>query len=72
VITDLGVLSPHPDTRELQLTAMYEGVTIERVRQATGWPLLVADDVASLPPPTETELEVLRDLQERTRLAHAG
>ena len=72
VITDLGVLSPHPVTRELQLTARYEGVTIERVRKATGWPLLVADEVESLSPPTETELEILRDLQERTRLAHAG
>jgi len=71
VITDLGILSPHPQTRELQLTAVYEGVTIARALEATGWPLRVADDVATLPPPTETELATLRDLQERTRLAHA-
>lgn len=72
VITDLGILTPDPVTKELTLTSIHPGVTVDRVVSATAWPLKVAVDVATTPPPTETELQVLRDLQERTAKAHAG
>jgi glutaconate CoA-transferase subunit B len=70
VITDLGVLRPSPDTDELQLVARYEGVSIDRIVKATGWPLRVSDRVDVIEPPTGEELRVLRDLHERTRAAH--
>jgi glutaconate CoA-transferase subunit B len=70
VVTDLGVLEPHAESRELVLTGVHEGVTVDEVRRSTGWPLRVADDVATLPPPTAQELAVLRDLHGRTRAAH--
>jgi glutaconate CoA-transferase subunit B len=72
VITDLGILRPDPITEELRLVARYPGVEIDSIRLATGWPLLVADEVAELDPPTEQELRVLRDLQQRTKAAHAA
>lgn len=71
VITDLGVLRPAADTRELTLTARYEGVGIEQIQAATGWRLAVAEHVDVVPPPTAVELQVLRDLNERTQRAHA-
>ena len=43
VITDLGMMKPAADTEELELVAVFEGVTAEQVRQATGWDLRVAD-----------------------------
>ena len=43
VITDLGVLEPDPETRELVLTQIHEGIELDQVRQATGWELKVAD-----------------------------
>ena len=70
VITDLGILRPHPETRELELQERYEGVSVEQVVAATGWPLRVADRVAVAAPPTATELAVLRELHARTREAH--
>lgn len=70
VITDYGVLSPAAGSDELQLTALYEGVTVEDARAATGWPLEVAATVAVLPPPTPLELDTLRALHARTREAH--
>ena len=71
VVTDLGLLRPDPRTQELRLTALYPGVDPDQVRLATGWPLLVAGDVEVLAPPREEELRVLRELQRRTRAAHA-
>jgi glutaconate CoA-transferase, subunit B len=71
VITDLGVLTPDPVTRELQLSAMYVGVTIDQVRAACGWPLRVSASRETVAPPTEAELSILRELHERTREAHS-
>jgi glutaconate CoA-transferase subunit B len=62
VITDLGVLEPDPESHELTLTHVHEGVDPEQARAATGWALAVAHDVHTLPPPTPRELEVLREL----------
>jgi glutaconate CoA-transferase subunit B len=72
VITDLGILTPDPVTRELTLTSLHPGVTAEKVVASTGWPLQVAPQLHATEPPTETELTVLRDLYERTARAHAG
>lgn len=72
VVTDLGVLQPDEESRELVLTGIHAGVTVDEVRRATGWTLRVADHVAVLPLPTLHELLVLRDLEARTRAAHAA
>jgi glutaconate CoA-transferase, subunit B len=37
VISDLGVMTPDPGTRELMLVVVHPGVTVEQVREATGW-----------------------------------
>jgi glutaconate CoA-transferase, subunit B len=71
VITDLCLLEPHPETAELTVTSLHEGVTRERVREATGWEVRFVDEVATTLPPNAQELEVLRDLQARTERAHA-
>jgi glutaconate CoA-transferase, subunit B len=72
VITDLGVMNSDPVTRELILTALHPGVTLERVRAATGWPLKVAPKLDVTPKPTSSELTALRDLHTRTAAAHGS
>jgi glutaconate CoA-transferase, subunit B len=63
VITDLGILAPDPRTCELTLTHLHPGVTVERVRAATGWDLAVAPALRDTPPPTADELAALRILE---------
>ncbi len=70
VITDLGILTPDPVTRELTLTQLHPGVTVEEVKAATGWDLRVANDLATTEPPTAEELAALRALKQRTAEAH--
>ena len=70
VITDLGILRPDRDTQELQLAAIYPGVSVDEVRSATGWPLRIAHDLETLPAPQARDLEVLRALEAATRRAH--
>jgi glutaconate CoA-transferase subunit B len=69
VITDLGMLRPDAVTKELTLVALHPGVTVERVRAATGWNLAVAADLAVTPEPTVGELHELRELHRRTKAA---
>ena len=63
VITDLCILRPDPETKELVVTSVHPGITAEMVREATGWDVQFADDVETTQPPTADELEVLRALE---------
>ncbi|HWH19269.1 MAG TPA: CoA-transferase, partial [Solirubrobacterales bacterium] len=65
VITDLGVLEPDPESKELVLTQVHGDVTAEEVRAATGWDLRVADEVTVSEPPSAAELAALRELVSR-------
>jgi glutaconate CoA-transferase, subunit B len=69
IITDLGVLRPDPQSRELTLVALHPGATVEGAREATGWELRVAEDLETTEPPYEEELRILRDLRARTAVA---
>ena len=72
VITDFGVLRPQRATEELELAAIYPGVSVPEVRAATGWPLAVSAALTTVPPPTPAELQTLRELEARTRAAHSS
>jgi glutaconate CoA-transferase subunit B len=63
VITDLGVLRPDPQTCELVLTEVHPGISVDEAREATGWPLRVADDLERSEPPSAEELRELRELR---------
>jgi len=67
VVTDLGILEPDPETRELTLTLVHPGVEVDQVREATGWDLRVADELGETQPPTESELTSLRGLKTKGR-----
>jgi acyl CoA:acetate/3-ketoacid CoA transferase alpha subunit/acyl CoA:acetate/3-ketoacid CoA transferase beta subunit len=60
VITDLGVLGFDSDSKRMKLVSLHPGVTVQKVRDATGFELIVPDNVGVTPPPTEQELQILR------------
>ena len=43
---------------------MNDGVSVDDVREATGWELLVREPVTATEPPTDLELETLRSLRD--------
>ena len=65
VVTDLGILEPRGG--ELTLVCVHPGVEVDRVREATGWQLAIADDVQETEPPTADELTALRALETKGR-----
>ena len=65
MITDLGVLEPDPETKELVLTQIHPGVDVTQVKEQTGWELKISDVLQTTEPPTAEELSALRELLDR-------
>jgi glutaconate CoA-transferase, subunit B len=71
IVTDLCTMRPDPETNEFEVTTLHPGVTEERVRENTGWPVQFARNIETTAAPTPGELAALRDLLERTDRAHS-
>ena len=67
VVTELAVLGYHPETRRMILLATQPGVSVDQVRENTGFELPAAEVVEQNPPPTAEELRLLRDEVDRER-----
>ena len=72
IITDLGILKPDPETKEFHLESIHPDVTVDEVQENTGWELKIAEELETTPEPSAEYLGILRDLNERTALAHSG
>ena len=59
LVTDLGMFEKR-DGRFVLTAAVGGDAGVAAVRDVCGWPLVVADDVAELTPPTADEVEALR------------
>jgi glutaconate CoA-transferase subunit B len=70
LVTDLCIMKPGEETKEMSVVSLHPGVTMDSVRAATGWDVRAADTVDETPAPTSTELKVLRELNRRTAEAH--
>lgn len=67
VITNMGILEPD-ETGELTLTALYPGVTFEKVQENIGWALKKAPRLAEVALPTANEIDLLRNTLDPKRL----
>ncbi|AGP60217.1 CoA-transferase subunit beta [Streptomyces rapamycinicus] len=62
VVTDLAVLDFATPDRSLRLRSVHPGVTVDQVREATGFPLAVADEVPHTRAPSAEELRLIREV----------
>jgi glutaconate CoA-transferase subunit B len=70
VVTDLCLMEPDPVTKELTVTQLHPGIAGDQVSKATEWEIRFAPELKETAAPTSLELETLRDLERRTKLAH--
>lgn len=71
LLTDLCIFAPDAVTREMTVISIHPSVTREQIAANTGWEVRYAENAGVTPLPTREELQVLRELHERTRAAHA-
>lgn len=60
IITPLCIMRFDSETKEAYLDALHPNITIEQVKENTGWDLNVADEVKQNEPPTIREIEICR------------
>ena len=70
IITDLGILTPDPATCEFTMTALFEGVTQQAVRERTGWDIQFAAEPELIAAPRGDELAALRTFHSGTAGNH--
>lgn len=61
VVTNLAVLDFQTPDHSMRLRSVHPGVTADEVAAATGFPLVIPDDVAVTRVPTPAELALIRD-----------
>ncbi|MFZ4538677.1 CoA-transferase subunit beta [Propionivibrio sp.] len=64
IVTTLGILRPHPETREFELSGWFNFASIDEIIASTGWALKVSPSAHVLPEPSAGELAVLRRVDE--------
>ena len=62
VVTTLGVFGFEPESRRMRLEALHQGVSVDDVKAATGFEVLVSDQLTTTKPPSDEELGILRVL----------
>lgn len=60
IITTLGVLRFHPETKEALLTQIHPGILVEQVEEETGWDLAKAPVLTITVPPSDQDLTIIR------------
>lgn len=61
IITGRAVLRVDHERRTIELESFHPGETLATVQAATGFELVIPDDVRETPPPTEAEKRALRE-----------
>jgi glutaconate CoA-transferase subunit B len=61
VVSQLGVMDFEPETKRMRLISVHPGVTVEEVLENTSFELLVHEEVTETEPPTQEELDLLRN-----------
>jgi glutaconate CoA-transferase subunit B len=62
LITTLGLMRPEPKSNELELITVHPGVTVDDVKENTGWNIKISGNIKETAAPSEEELKVIRDI----------
>src|SRR5438874_1256078 len=68
VVTNLGVFDFETPDRTMRLCSLHPGVSLDDVRSATGFDLVIPDGIPETRGPTDDELHVIRDVIDREGL----
>jgi glutaconate CoA-transferase subunit B len=67
VVTTLGVFDFDPQSKRMRMEALHPGVTVEQVRDHTGFEMLAPKEVGVTTPPAPDELQMLRAIDPERR-----
>jgi len=64
VVSNLAVLDFEEESKAMRLVSLHPNVTLEQLRTATGFELIIPDNVPATAPPSPEELRTLREIDQ--------
>ncbi len=61
VITDIAIMGFDEKSKQMKLESVHPNHTVEEVKEKTGFDLIIPDHVPTTDPPTEEEIEILKE-----------
>jgi glutaconate CoA-transferase subunit B len=61
IITELCIFDFNENTKHARLKSIHPGVSIDYIRENTGFELIMSDNISTTGPPTDEELKILRN-----------
>jgi len=68
IVTQLAVMDFAKESCRMRIRSLHPGIQLEQVHNASGFELLVAEELEATPAPTKEELRILRDEVDPDRL----
>jgi len=62
VVSNLGVFDFRTPDHSMRLASVHAGVSVEEVVDATGFTLVIPDDVPQTRPPSDSDLKIIREV----------
>ena len=62
MVSNLGVFDFANDEKRMQLVSVHPNITVDQVVEATGFELVVGDEVVETRLPTDEELHLIREV----------
>jgi glutaconate CoA-transferase subunit B len=62
IVTDLCVMDFGGEGKKIRVCSLHEGVSLEQVRDSTGFDLVTSDELKVTPRPLEAQLEIIRNI----------
>jgi glutaconate CoA-transferase subunit B len=68
VITDKAIFSFHPDTKQMMLSSIHPGISLDEVLQTMGFSPMVPKHVPFTEPPTNEQIRLIREVIDPQRM----
>jgi len=62
VITQLGVYGFDDETKRMKLLSIHPGVTIDQIKENSGFEIIIPEKITTTRPPTNSELKILKQI----------
>ena len=73
VISNLAVMDFHPGSKKMRLKSVHPGITVEEVRDATGFELLMPEaTISETKPPTQEQVRLIREVIDPDNMRKKG
>jgi glutaconate CoA-transferase subunit B len=73
VISNLAVMDFHPESKKMRLKSLHPGVTLENIRRATGFDLLMPEgEIPETRRPTEAQVQLIREVIDPDEMRKKG